>query len=293
MRYLGASVVAIGFAAPCGQAKLVEPGLMPFRGWTSWDLSALKGVPPYGHEWLNSTNILAQSAALASSGLQAEHFDHINIDSFWSYNPMMVVDSFGRWATNYSRFPQGMAKISDAVHARGQKFGLYINPGVAVAAVKQKKPIQGTNCTADEIAATDPETGAPLRGNPFGDCFAINWEHACARPYVQSFANLLALEYRIDFLKMDAVAPGSAKDDATDWPIAPYNTYDNSRDVAEWSRAFEATGRQVWLAISWEIDPSYATEFAPYHLFANVCLSYCKRTRICHTILIISDPWLL
>lgn len=45
------------------------------------------------------------------------------------------------------------------------------------------------------------------------------------------------------------------------WPEPPYNTYDNSRDIAEWSTALEATGRDVWLAISWEIDPNYASEF--------------------------------
>jgi alpha-galactosidase len=58
----------------------------------------------------------------------------------------------------------------------------------------------------------------------------------------------------------DAGAPGSAKGNATDWPV-PYNTVDNSRDVAEWSRALEQTGKDVWLAISWEIDPDFASEF--------------------------------
>eukprot|EP01048_Picozoa_sp_COSAG05_P012153 COSAG05_NODE_1197_length_5557_cov_6.456761_3_plen_472_part_00 len=246
-----------------GSAKLVRPGLQPFRGWTSWDLSALKGHDPYGHEWLNATNIRAQSTALAASGLQDHGFDHINIDSFWSYNPTQAVDQYGRWATNATRFPDGMANISAFVHANGQKFGLYMNPGVAVAAVKFKTPVEGTNCTADQIALRG-ESDNFVRGNPFGDGYAIDWSHRCSRPYIRSFAKLLVEEFQIDFLKIDAVTPGSAKDNATDWPEPPYNSYDNSRDIAEWSAALEATGRPVWLAISWELDPNFASELVPF-----------------------------
>lgn len=32
--------------------------------------------------------------------------------------------------------------------------------------------------------------------------------------------------------------------------------------LPRWSAALEATGRDVWLAISWEIDPDYAAEFS-------------------------------
>ena len=95
-------------------AKLVAPNLRPFRGWTSWDLSALTETygENYGHQWLNSTNILAQSAALAASGLQAQGgFDHINIDSFWSDNPTQAVDKYGRWRTNLTRFPEARLTV--------------------------------------------------------------------------------------------------------------------------------------------------------------------------------------
>ena len=116
----------------------------------------------------------------------------------------------------------------------------------------------------DQIVLHDT-SGQPVRGNPFGDGFAINWDGAydCARAYVQSCVNLLVHTYDIDFLKMDAVTPGSGKNNATNWPIPPYNKYDNSRDVKEWSEALERTGKDVWLAISWEIDPDYAQVFAP------------------------------
>ena len=152
-----------------------------------------------------------------------------------------------------------MAPIAKQVHARGQKFGLYLNPGVAPAAVKFKTPIENTNCTADEIALRD-HTGTPLRGNPFGDGYAIDWSHRCAKSYVVSFANYMVHDLGIDFLKMDAVAPGSANQNATDWPEPPYNIYGNSRDIQEWSEALEATGKDVWLAISWARQCNSTTE---------------------------------
>lgn len=100
---------------------------------------------------LNSTNVLRQSKALQVSGLQADGYDHVNIDSFWAFSPTQIVDKYGRWTTNLTRFPDGMAVVSDTVHDRGQKLGLYVNPGVAVAAVKAKSPVEGTGCTADDI----------------------------------------------------------------------------------------------------------------------------------------------
>ena len=140
-----------------------------------------------------------------------------------------------------------------------------MNPGVPGAAYRWRSKIENTNCSVDQIVLHDT-SGQPARGNPFGDGFAINWDGAydCARAYVQSCVNLLVHTYDIDFLKMDAVTPGSGKNNATNWPIPPYNKYDNSRDVKEWSEALERTGKDVWLAISWEIDPDYAQVFAPY-----------------------------
>jgi hypothetical protein len=230
-------------------AKVNTSTLM--RGWTSWDLSAITGSSIYGREWLTADHVLQQSAALASSGMQEHGYVYINVDSFWASDPTQDVDAYGRWTYNTTRFPNGIRAIADAVHARGQKFGIYLNPGVAVAAVKQATPIEGTNCTAADIAET-PWTG----GNVFWDTYKINFSSPCAIPYIQSFANLLALDWTVDFLKMDAVSPGSDNSNVS--------AYDNRQDIAAWSAALEATGRDVWLTISWAIDPSYAADFTPY-----------------------------
>ena len=129
-----------------------EPG----SGWTSWGLSAVKGHPHYGREWLNSSNVMAQARALAASPLHTDAgFNYVNIDSFWAADPTKVVDGFGRWSPNNTRFPGGIAKVSRAVKSMGLRFGLYINPGVAVAAVKKATPIENTTCTAADIAVSD------------------------------------------------------------------------------------------------------------------------------------------
>lgn len=247
----------------------------------------------YGREWLTHANVLQQSAALQqtlqhpskgrgdsgwNSSSSSSSYKYINVDSFWANDPTKNVDCFGRWTVNTTRFPQGMKVVADAVHARNQLFGLYINPGVAVAAVKQQTLIEGApvpNCTADQIAVK-PLVG----GNTFWDCYKINWTHPCAMAYITSFANHLVADIGIDFLKIDAVSPGSGTDstarirsrNAANAPPAPplagtaadeeegYH-YDNHLDVAAWSKALAATGRDVWVAISWHIPASAAPLF--------------------------------
>jgi hypothetical protein len=248
------TIIALALAALpacCARSSGWTP--VGVRGWTSWDLSAITGSAVYGREWLTQTNVLAQSAALATSPLAAAGYDHILIDSFWAADPTQVVDPYGRWDVNSTRFPGGIRAVADAVHARGQKLGIYVNPGVAVAAVKQATPIEGgiDGCTAADIAVT-PWTG----GNTFWDCYSINWTHPCAYPYIASFASYLANNFTVDFLKLDAVSPGSDIDTP-----APY---DNRPDVAAWSAALAATGRPIWLTLSWAIDADYAAGFAPH-----------------------------
>ena len=244
------TTVALAFLlASCASAK--STASTPYRGWSSWSLSAITNSNVYGRAWLNESNVLAQSDALAASPLQRSWpAPYINIDSFWAMDPTAVdgVDAYGRWTHDVGRFPNGMKAVGDHVHANGQKYGLYLNPGVAVAAVKAKSPIANqTGCTAADIA-WQPLT----RGNTFGDTYRVNFSHRCAAPYFVSFAQLLA-SWGVDFLKLDAVSPGSNDNDI-----------DNREDVTVWSDALASTGRDIWLTISWHINATYAPDFAPH-----------------------------
>jgi len=133
------------------------------------------------------------------------------------------------------------------VHHNGQKIGIYLNPGLAKAAVNKNTPVEGTNCRALDIAHH------PLvNGNQFGDTYKINYSHPCAQAYTDSFARLL-VSWGVDFLKLDAVGPGS---DALQ--------YDTREDVRSWHLAFQKTGKEVWLELSWKLDVRYINFWKEY-----------------------------
>jgi len=229
---------------------------LPYRAWTSWDLSAVTGAEGrgYGREFLTEANVLAQSDALAGSPLQlawGAGRTTLAIDSFWAADPTKQVDPYGRWTWNTTRFPPGAAAVSARARANGQRLGLYLNPGVPVAAVNAATPVlggPGGACTAADIAWAP---SAP--GNVFYDTRRINYTHPCAQAYVDSQVALLVAE-GVGFLKLDAISPGS--DDATG--------IDNRPDVAAWSDAIARLGADLWLTISWRIDPAAAPDFAPH-----------------------------
>lgn len=221
-------------------------GQKPYQGWSSWSLSAIKNSPTYGGNWLSEANVQQQSDAMVKL-LQAYGYNYINIDSFWAADPTQQVDEYGRWTTNLDRFPSGFSGVASYVHNNNQRIGIYLNPGIAKAAVNQNTPILNTTCHAKDIALM------PLQnGNVFGDTYAVNFSHPCAQPYFDSFAAQLA-EWGVDFLKLDAVSPGS---DST--------SYDNRPDVEAWAKALVNSGRDIWFTISWHIDVSYASFWQQY-----------------------------
>src|SRR2546421_897291 len=188
----------------------------PLMGWSSWSLTATK-YNGYGENWLNAGQIKAQSDALHQT-LQSHGYTYINIDSFWSGS----IDAFGRLLANSSRFPNGIADVANYVHHNGQKLGVYLNPGIPGAAVYGNTPIEGTQCHAQDIVV-QPWT----KGNTFWNGFKIDFSKSCAQDYINSEASLLA-SWGVDFLKLDAVSPGSG---VTDGSI------DTRPDVKEWSQA--------------------------------------------------------
>jgi len=230
---------------------------LPYRAWTSWDLSAVTNAEAkgYGHEFLTESNILKQSDALANSPLQ-QIWDKFSprtvlaIDSFWAFDPTKIVDSYGRWTWNTTRFPTGYRNVSSRALINKQRLGIYLNPGVAVAAVNDASPVFNgyKNCTCFDIAYQ------PIKpGNTFWDTRRINYSHPCASIYIDSIV-LQLIEWNIGLLKLDAVSPGS--DD----------TYgvDNRLDVAAFSDSISRLNADIWLIISWRINSTYATDFFQY-----------------------------
>jgi hypothetical protein len=56
------------------------------------------------------------------------------------------VDQYGRWVIDSSRFPSsgslnGIQVVASYVHSLGEKFGIYVTPGISDQAVAENTPI--------------------------------------------------------------------------------------------------------------------------------------------------------
>ena len=195
----------------------------PLMGWSSW--SSIRGNP-------SEATIKAQAQAMASQ-LKSYGYSYINQDDFWYLNPGTTVDQYGRWAVDTGRFPDGIAATASYVHSLGLKFGLYLTPGIPVAAVKQNTPIEGTSYHAADIA----DTSRFETNYNFGDSvmYYINYSKPGAQAFINSWADELA-SWGVDFLKIDGVGDG-------DIP-----------DIQAWSTALRQSGRSIYFSLSNNLD---------------------------------------
>ena len=69
-------------------------------GWTSW--SFLRGNP-------TEASVEAQAQALHDSHLSDHGYVYVNVDDYYYDDPSKMVDSYGRWVVDPTRFPSGMA----------------------------------------------------------------------------------------------------------------------------------------------------------------------------------------
>jgi hypothetical protein len=213
--------------APAAHAEGNGAAATPQAGWSSW--SFVRSNP-------TEANIEAQAAAMASTGLVGHGYSYINIDDFYYYNPGTTVDSYGRWVVDTGRFPHGMASVAGYVHGKGEKFGMYLTPGIPVAAYNQNTPIQGTSYHARDIVSNTSSYEANYNfGN--GAMYYIDYAKnpAAAQAYVNSWANLLA-SYGVDYLKMDGVGDGDIG------------------DIQAWSQALNQSGRTIHFQLSNSLD---------------------------------------
>ena len=229
---------------PSASAQNASLGHRPYFGWSTFSEQTINS------SFLTQANITAESDALASSGLQPHGFRYINIDSGW----MGSFDGYGRPIPNPSTFPNIQALI-DHLHKNGQKAGIYWIPGVEYPAVAANYPILGTPYHIQDIL-TVPYTA----GNAFGGSgtspyhYKIDYTKPGAQEYTNSVVALFA-SWGVDLIKLDGVTPGS---DHYDLSI------DNRNDVAAWSKAITASGRPIWLTISWDLEEDYLSVWQQY-----------------------------
>lgn len=218
-------------------AQVNNVGEKPYLGWSTFSEQTI--VP--SSTVMNEQNILAQSDAMRSSGLEDHGFRYINLDAGWSGNS----DEYGRTLWNTTAFPHFLDMIQH-LHANGQKVGIYLLPGIGTSVVSSNLPIFGTQYHAQDIVAM------PLTiGNGFGYGYKIDFTKPGAQEYINSIINLYA-SWGIDFIKLDSVTPGSYNDNLN---------INNIPDVQAMSKAIAQSGRPIWLTLSWALDEDYLSDW--------------------------------
>jgi hypothetical protein len=232
------------FAVVSGtQAAIAEDngvGLTPLMGWSSWNVP---GSNP------TAADDEAAALALKNSGLLAAGYNYVNQDDFWYQCPGSqgpAVDQYGRWVIDSARFPSsgalnGIQVVANYVHSLGEKFGIYVTPGISMQAVKENTPIEGTPYTADEIA----EPSVHENNYNCGGMVGIDYSKPGAQAFINSWANEFA-SWGVDYLKVDGVG-------SFDIP-----------DVQAWSNALRQTGQPIHLELSNSLNINDASTWEQY-----------------------------
>lgn len=103
-----------------GNLKLVfgeKTCLTPPLGWNSWNVFTGS---------INEAMLLEMADAMVNSGMRDAGYTYLNIDDFWHADGR---DSSGYPLADPVLFPHGIRYISDYLHERGLKLGIYSDAG--------------------------------------------------------------------------------------------------------------------------------------------------------------------
>ncbi|MDQ6421450.1 X2-like carbohydrate binding domain-containing protein [Paenibacillus sp. LHD-117] len=225
------------------EAASKEIAAKPYMGWSSYSMQVWDTYNGgNGGTWITAEQIKAQSDAMHEK-LQPYGYEYINVDAAWNGG----MDGYGRPIPSTTLFPEGLQDVIDHVHDNGQKFGLYIIPGLSREAYDEDLPIYNApGCSMKDIG--DPTK----KSDAWGFGYKIDFSNECAQKYIDSIADLFA-EWGVDFLKFDSVTPGSGISDLS---------LDARDDVKAWSKALEPHG--IWFELSWALDLKYIDYWKQY-----------------------------
>ncbi|MBP2474654.1 hypothetical protein JOF53_003526 [Crossiella equi] len=239
------------------QQEQAAPAVRPYMGWSSWSLqtTSFPGVNPRGRaSFLTEANVLKQAEVLARD-LKQYGYNHINIDAGWwhTWGWVPQFDEYGRPKADAEKFPHGIKWLSEQLHRKGLKFGIYQPVGLQKEAFgydqanKRNFPVHGApGCTGQDIVYPDWRTT-----NGWDNAYKIDFDRPCAQKYIDSITRMFG-DWQVDFFKLDGVGPGS-------WKEGP--NYDNRPDVAAWRKGLDKTGRKIILELSWSIDIKYVDDW--------------------------------
>jgi hypothetical protein len=249
----GGLAVGLPATASGAAAQTIDPSqgaaAKPYMGWSSWSLESTNypGVNTTGPaSWLTEQHVLQQEQVVAST-LKSHGYNYINIDAGWA----LGFDQYARPTVNTTKFPDGIAFVADKVHSDGLKLGIYMPVGLDLLAYNGgNTPIYGTtDCFTRDLVYPDLRTT-----NGWDSAYKMNFDNPCSQAYLNSIASMFA-GWGVDYLKLDGVGPGSFRGGAN---------YDNTSDVAAWSKALAATGRPIQFTISWALSPLRSDVWTAY-----------------------------
>ncbi len=108
------AIMLISLGCLTAAAQSAQPAATPPMGWNSWN--------HFGDK-VNDADVRAAANAMVSSGMRDAGYIYVNIDDTWEGQR----DSQGNIHSN-SKFPD-MKALSDYVHSKGLKLGIYSSPG--------------------------------------------------------------------------------------------------------------------------------------------------------------------
>lgn len=94
----------------------------PPMGWNSWNTFGAN---------ISEELIMGIADAMVEKGLRDAGYEYIVIDDCWSLKER---DENGRLVADPAKFPHGMKYLSDYIHSKGMKFGMYSCAGVMTCA---------------------------------------------------------------------------------------------------------------------------------------------------------------
>lgn len=102
-------------------AKITQNNQAPLMGWASWNNYRVN---------INEDIIRQQADAMVKLGLDTIGYQYINIDDGFFGGR----DEDGSLLAHQERFPSGMLELSDYIHCKGLKAGIYTDAGINTCA---------------------------------------------------------------------------------------------------------------------------------------------------------------
>ena len=116
------------FHALCVTAQVESPTM----GWSSWNTFSVN---------ISENIIKGQADAMVSQGLKDAGYQYINIDDGFQYGRL----SNGKVRIHPQRFPNGLKVVSDYIHSKGLKAGIYSDAGDCTCGSISNGDTQNTN----------------------------------------------------------------------------------------------------------------------------------------------------